>query len=75
MSSTVYVNKGCKKNQANSLLAEPKCDSNGFFQPVQCTENHCCCVERNTGKPISSTTTSITNKGLALINLVRLCSF
>ena len=66
-----FYQKHQQKNQANSLLSKPKCDSNGFFQPVQCTENHCCCVEKNTGKPISSTTTSITNKGKVPIHSER----
>lgn len=41
-----------------SMLTAPECDQFGKFKPIQCTRQHCCCVDPRTGQPVKHTTTS-----------------
>ena len=41
-----------------SMLTAPDCDDLGLFKSIQCSEHHCCCVDKHSGQPIKHTTTS-----------------
>ena len=53
----IYADGGpCNKlKQKAEFSSIVNCDSDGFFEEIQCTESNCYCVDKNTG-------TSWTNK-------------
>ena len=47
----IYADGGpCNKlKQKPEFSSIVNCDSDGFFEEIQCTESNCYCVDKNTG--------------------------